>query len=208
MNKIRRVSSFQFGSFRLFYQKRREFTMRVLIPLANGVEELEAVTIIDVLRRGGIDITSAAIGDSLTIKCARGISLLADTKWSDLSANDFDVLVLPGGGKGTEALATDTRILDAVRSFNANGKLVAALCAAPTVLAKAGILKDRKATCYPTCIHLLGDTYEDAPVIADENIITSQGPGTAMLFSLVLVQQLTDEENAQRVASGLLTTLE
>ncbi len=181
--------------------------MRVLIPLAEGVEELEAVTIIDVLRRGGIDVTSAAIGNALTVVCARGVSLLADAKWADLSPADFDVLVLPGGGRGTEALANDARVLDAVRTFHAEEKLVAAVCAAPTVLAKAGILKGHKATCYPTCAPLLGTAYDEAPVIADGNIITSQGPGTAMLFALVLVQHLVGERIAHQVADGLLTSL-
>ena len=180
--------------------------MRVLLPLANGVEELEAVTLIDVLRRGGVEVTSAAIGDSLTVKGSRGVSLLADALWASLDPSGFDALVLPGGGKGTEALAQDERVLDAVRAFDEQEKIVAALCAAPTVLAAAGVLKDRRATCYPTCAAQLGDAYDTAPVIADGNIITSQGPGTAMLFALVLIQQFMGDETAHRVADGLLTS--
>lgn len=179
--------------------------MRVLIPLANGVEELEAVTLIDVLRRGGIDVTSASLTETLPVKGSRSVTLLADASWASLDIAGFDALVLPGGGKGTEHLAADTRVLDAVRSFDEAGKLVAALCAAPTVLAAAGILNGRKATCYPTCADQLGTAYDDAPVIADGNVITSQGPATAMLFALVLIQHLTDDETAQRVAEGLLT---
>ena len=178
--------------------------MRVLIPLANGVEELEAVTLIDVLRRGGVEVTAAAIGDSLTVKGSRGVSLLADALWASLNPSGFDALVLPGGGKGTEALAQDERVLDAVRAFDEQEKIVAALCAAPT--AAAGILEGRKATCYPTCAPQLGDSYDAAPVIADGNIITSQGPGTAMLFALVLIQQFMGDETAHRVADGLLTS--
>jgi len=179
--------------------------MRVLIPLASGVEELEAVTLIDVLRRGGIDVTSASLTETLPVKGSRGVTLLADASWASLDVAGFDALVLPGGGKGTEHLAADTRVLDAVRSFDAAGKLVAAICAAPTLLAAAGILKGRKATCYPTCAEQLGPAYDDAPVIADGNVITSQGPATAMLFALVLVQHLADDETAQHVAEGLLT---
>lgn len=179
--------------------------MRVLIPLANGVEELEAVTIIDVLRRGRVDVTSAALGDSLTVKGSHGITLLADALWSSLDSDAFDVLVLPGGGKGTETLAADERILEAVRTFNDNQKIVAAICAAPTVLATAGILHSHRATCYPDCAPQLGESYDDAPVIADDTIITSQGPGTAMLFALVLVKHLVGEDVAQHVAAGLLT---
>ena len=178
--------------------------MRVLIPLACGVEELEAVTIIDVLRRGGIHVTAASLTEELPVKGARGVTILADATWDSLDTADFGAIVLPGGGKGTESLANDERVLDAVRAFDQSGKFVTALCAAPTVLAKAGILKDRHATCYPTCAPELGAAYDDAPVIADGNIITSQGPGTAMLFALVLVQQFKGDEVARRVADGLL----
>ena len=179
--------------------------MRVLIPLANGVEELEAVTLLDVLRRGGIQATAASLTDTLPVKGARGVTLLADATWASLDTAGFDALVLPGGGKGTENLIADERVLDAVRTFNEAGKFVAALCAAPTVLAAAGLLEGRRATCYPTCAAQLGAAYDDAPVIADGNIITSQGPGTAMLFALVLVQQFAGDEAARRVADGLLT---
>jgi 4-methyl-5(b-hydroxyethyl)-thiazole monophosphate biosynthesis len=181
--------------------------MRVLIPLADGVEELEAVTVIDVLRRGNIEVVSAALGDVLSVKGSRGVTLLADATWASLDLSGFDALVLPGGGKGTEALSEDPRIEEAVIAFHEAGKIVAALCAAPTVLAQAGILEGRRATCYPTCAEQLGDAYDDgAPVIADGTIITSQGPGTAMLFALVLVQHLAGDETAQRVADGLLTS--
>lgn len=181
--------------------------MRVLVPLANGVEEIEAVTIIDVLRRGGIEVVAAAIGDTLTVKGSRGVTLLADTLWAPLDLDAFDALVLPGGGKGTEALNADARVLHAVSAFDAAGKVVAALCAAPTVLAAAGVLANRRATCYPTCASQLGEAYDEAPVIADGNIITGQGPGLSMLFALVLVQHLAGEETAHRVAAGLLTSL-
>lgn len=182
--------------------------MRVLVPLANGVEELEAVTIIDVLRRGNLDVTAVALGDDLPVKGSRGIIILADACWASLDIAEFDALVLPGGGKGTEALLADTRVIAAVRTFDEEGKCVAAICAAPTVLAAAGILENRKATCYPTCAKELGHSYDNAPAIADGNVITSQGPGTAMLFALVLVQHLAGDETAQSVAAGLLTTFE
>jgi len=181
--------------------------MRVLVPLAEGMEELEAVTIIDVLRRGGVEVTSAALGRDLTVRGSRGVRVLADALWSALAPDTFDAVVLPGGGKGTENLAADPRVIRTVQSFNAAGKTVAAVCAAPTVLAAAGILEGRKATCYPTCAQDLGEAYDEAPVIADGNIVTSQGPGTAMLFALVLIRLLVGEEAAQRVAAGLLTSL-
>ena len=178
--------------------------MRVLIPLADGVEELEAVTLIDILRRGAVDVTSAALGTTLTVAGSRGVTLLADGLWEALDTEAYDALVLPGGGKGTDILLNDTRVIEAVRAFDAAGKYVAAICAAPAVLAAAGILKNRKATCYPSVADQLGTSYDEAPVIADGNLITSQGPGTAMLFALVLVQLFADEETAHRVAEGLL----
>jgi 4-methyl-5(b-hydroxyethyl)-thiazole monophosphate biosynthesis len=180
--------------------------MRVLVPLAEGVEEIEAVTLLDVLRRGGVDVTSASLTDSLPVVGSRGVTLVADATWSSLDPSDFDALALPGGGRGTENLAADERVLDAIRSFDEDGKFLAAVCAAPTVLAKAGVLKDRRATCYPTCAKQLGESYDDAPVVADGNLITSQGPGTAMLFALVLVQHFAGDEAARRVADGLLTS--
>lgn len=179
--------------------------MRVLIPLAEGVEELEAVTLLDVLRRGSVDVTSVSLTESLSVKGSRGVTLLADATWTSIKPASFDAIVLPGGGRGTEHLASDERVVDTLCSFNKNNKLVAAICAAPTVLAKAGLLANCRATCYPTCASELGSSYDNAPVIADGNIITSQGPGTALLFALVLVQHLAGEETAQRVANGLLT---
>ena len=180
--------------------------MRVLVPLADGVEEIEAVTVIDVLRRGGVDVTSAALGIDATVTGSRGIKLIADELWATLDIDAFDAIVLPGGGKGTENLCDDLRVIEAVQAFDAAGKYVAALCAAPTVLAAAGLLNNRKATCYPTVADQLGDAYDAAaPVIADGNMITSQGPGTAMLFALVLVKHFGGDEAAQRVADALLT---
>ncbi len=179
--------------------------MRVLVPLADGCEELEAVTIIDVLRRGGIDVQSVALGQELTVQGSRGVKLLADTTWAEINLDDFSAIVLPGGGKGTENLAADKRVIKAIKAFYATQKYVAAICAAPMVLAQAGILTGYRATCYPACAETLGSSYDNAPVVADGRIITSQGPGTAMLFSLVLVEHFASAEIAAQVAQGLLT---
>jgi len=181
--------------------------MPVLIPLAEGVEPLEAVTIIDVLRRASIRVVTASLTDHITIHAAHGIKLAADTTWSEINLDEFGAIVLPGGGKGTEVLKHDERILKAVHQFAITDRHVCAICAAPTVLAKAGVLEGRTATCYPSCAEELGDAYDNAPVIADGNIITSQGPGTALLFSLVLVQHFKGDDEAQQVADAMLTTL-
>lgn len=180
--------------------------MPVLIPLADGVEPLEAVTIIDVLRRASIRVTTVSLTDHITVHAAHDIMLAADTTWSAINLDDFSALILPGGGKGTEVLKSDERILRAVRQFANNERHVCAICAAPTVLAKAGILEGRTATCYPSCAEELGPSYDNAPVIADGNIITGQGPGTALLFSLVLVQHFKGDLEAKQVANAMLTT--
>ena len=180
--------------------------MRVLVPLANGLEEIEAVTIIDVLRRGGIEVVSAAIGTELAVRGSRGVTVLADALWDAFDIDSFDAITLPGGGEGTENLAADSRIIETVQEFCEAGKFVTAICAAPTVLARAGVLDNRKATCYPACAEALGKSYDNAPVIVDGNIITSQGPGTAMLFALVLIRYFADEETAHKVAEGLLVS--
>lgn len=176
--------------------------MRVLVPLAEGLEELEAVTIIDVLRRGGLEVVTAALGPDRAVCGSRGVTLLADTLWPEV--DEFDAIVLPGGGKGTENLGADPRVAETARAFDAEGKFVAAICAAPTVLAAAGLLQGRRATCYPACAAELGESYDNVPVVADGNIITGQGPGSAMLFALVLITHFVDEATARGVAEGLL----
>ena len=179
--------------------------MNVLVPLADGVEELEAVTIIDVLRRGGVNVTSAAISGKNEVAGSRGVSIAADTAWDTVVPENFDAIVLPGGGAGTDNLIADKRIRDTLRNYNAEGKWICAICAAPMVLAAAGVILGRKVTCYPSCASSINGFYEDAPVIADGNLITSQGPGTALLFALVLVKHFTNDENARKVAAGMLT---
>jgi protein deglycase len=182
--------------------------MPVLIPLADGVEPLEAVTIIDVLRRASVRVTTVSLTDHITIHAAHGIMLAADTTWSAINLDEFGAIVLPGGGKGTEVMKHDERILQAVHKFAIEDRCVCAICAAPTVLAKSGVLEGRTATCYPSCAEELGDAYDNAPVIADGNIITGQGPGTALLFSLVLVQHFKGDLVAKQVADAMLTTLQ
>jgi len=181
--------------------------MTILVPLAAGVEELEAITIIDVLRRAGLSVTTASLTDEKQIQGAHGILIQADSTLNELSPDDFGAIVLAGGGEGTDNLMQDPRIIKTVQIFNEQSKYVCAICAAPTILATAGVLDGLKATCYPTCAEKLEASYTDVPVVADNNIITSQGPGTALLFSLVLVQHFAGEEAAGAVAKAMLTTM-
>jgi protein deglycase len=180
--------------------------MNILIPLADGLEEIEAVTIIDVLRRSGLAVTTASLTDDTQLCGAHKILIQADAALSALNPDDFDAVVLPGGGEGTDNLMADPRIIEMIRRYNAQDKYICAICAAPTVLAKAGVLQGLKGTCYPSCAGALGESYTDVPVVADGNIITSQGPGTALLFSLVLAHHFAGEESARKVAAAMLTT--
>ncbi len=182
--------------------------MRVLIPLADGVEPLEAVSIMDVLRRAGIEVVTVSLSEETTVYAAQQVVLMADQLWNDdLELETFAAIVLPGGGRGTERLAADERVMDALRFFEENELLIGAICAAPTVLVKAGVLDGCKATCFPDHAEALGASYVDVPVVADGLIITSQGPGTSLLFALVLVRHLIGEEVAERVADAMLVSL-
>ncbi len=180
--------------------------MNILLPLAEGFEEVEAITIIDVLRRAGLALTTASLTDDNMVAGSHNVVVQADALLKDLQPDCFDVIVLPGGGVGTDNLMKDSRIIETIQRFNSQEKYVCAICAAPTVLAAAGVLEGLKATCYPTCSEVLGTSYAEAPVIVDNNIITSQGPGTAMLFSLILVHHFAGEESARSVAKAMLTT--
>ncbi len=181
--------------------------MRVLIPLADGVEPLEAVSIIDVLRRAGVDVVTASLSEKIAVSAAQQIVLKADQLWEDLELETFAAIVLPGGGRGTERLAADERVIEAIQFFHENELLIGAICAAPTVLVKAGVLNGSKATCFPDLAEELGASFVDVPVVADGMVITSQGPGTSLLFALVLVRHLIGEEVAERVAAAMLVSL-
>lgn len=180
-------------------------TRTVLVPLAEGFEEIEFTTIVDVLRRAGLRVTTVSLRPG-PVRGAHAITVLADSDWSATDVNTFDVLVLPGGQPGTNNLAADQRVLDLVRKFEASGRHVAAICAAPTVLHAAGILQGRRATAFPGVrARLTGTTVvEDARVVRDRLVTTSQGAGTAMDFALDLVAQLVGEPQAARLRSEMI----
>jgi DJ-1 family protein len=179
--------------------------MRILIALADGVEEMEAVITIDVLRRAALEVVAAAIGERREVKASRGVRLVADALWSELQPESFDLLALPGGMGGVRALAADSRVLAALRAFLAAGKPVAAICAAPLVLQAAGLLKGRAFTCHPGAaaeIRPSGIPRQEA-VVEDGPLITSQGPGTAIAFALAIVRRLAGDAAAEKVAKEL-----
>ena len=179
---------------------------RVLIPLAEGFEEVEAVTIADVLRRGGVGVVLASIGDELETRGAHGIAVTADAMFSDLESESFDAIVLPGGGPGTERLRNSDALVRRLRRQAEEGRLLCAICAAPTVLVEAGVLEPGvHVTCYPTCQMELDRAWSPVPVVADANVITGQAPGSALLFSLVVLQALVGEPAARKVARAMVT---
>jgi 4-methyl-5(b-hydroxyethyl)-thiazole monophosphate biosynthesis len=171
---------------------------RVLVPLAEGFEELEAVTIIDILRRAGIEVVVASLaGGSVT--GSHGIRPLAA-----LAEQDFDMIALPGGRPGAEHLKKDARIAEIVRRLHAKGRPVAAICAAPMVLAAAGILDGRRATSFPGFLDdAARSTVVDDAVVVDRGVITSRGPGTALDFALTLVEELAGPAVRRSIESRL-----
>lgn len=164
--------------------------MKILVPLAEGFEEIEAVTIIDVLRRAGLDTTAANVGDN-PVRGSHAIALTADEQLSGLAPADFSAIVLPGGMPGSENLRKSETVISFLRDIHGRKGIVAALCAAPMVLGHAGLLKGKKATCYPGFEGTMeGATPTGATVEVDGTIITGRGPGCAIPFALALVEAL------------------
>jgi 4-methyl-5(b-hydroxyethyl)-thiazole monophosphate biosynthesis len=181
----------------------------VLIPIAQGFEELEAIALIDVMRRGGIEVTIAYLEDALQnhlVLGANGITIAADISIKNVISDDFDMMVLPGGWDGTYALAQHERIIELVQEFKAT-KVVGAMCAAPFVLKKAGVLGESY-TCYPGAKDEIAHPgyREDMKVVTDGNVMTSQGPGTAVCFGLAIVERFVGIEAMQAVKNGMLLT--
>lgn len=177
----------------------------VLIPLAQGCEELEAVTVIDLLRRAEIKVTTASLDDK-PITASRGTVLIADTSLDNALQNDYDVVVLPGGLPGADHLRDDQRIVSLLQKMAAKGKITAAICAAPKVLAKSGLLENKRATAYPGTLETLdltSTTIESSPVVVDGNVVTSKGPGTAMDFALELIEIISGRDKRESVESAL-----
>ncbi len=180
----------------------------VLIPLAQGCEELEAVTIIDLLRRAQFDVTTAGLeSQPLAIKASRGTTLLPDTSLDEALKTNYDMLVLPGGLPGADHLNDDPRIIRLIQQMAADGKYTCAVCAAPRALANAGVLQDKRATSYPGTLDQMkipGMTYTGEAVTIDGKIITGRGPGVAIDFALALIEALADNKLKQQVEAPLL----
>ena len=177
----------------------------VLVPLAQGCEELEAVTVVDLLRRAGIEVVTAGL-DEQPVRASRGVVLVADMALDEALQRDYDMVVLPGGLPGADHLKNDARIIRMLVQMSAAGKYTAAICAAPAVLAKAGLLEGKRATSFPGSLNadsVPGLEYVEQPVVADGKVITSRGPGTAMDFALELIAALSGKQVRDEVESGL-----
>lgn len=168
--------------------------MKVLVTLATGFEEIEAITVVDILRRVEIDVTTAYLDENPVIG-SHNISINADKCLSDLKSDDFDCIILPGGLPGSENLKNDDTVISFVKNINSRGGYVAAICAAPIVLGHAGIVEGKNATCYPGFEGAMkGANYTSQPAEVDGNIITGKGPGCSIPFALEIVKALKGEE--------------
>ncbi|UUV17740.1 DJ-1/PfpI family protein [Fusobacteria bacterium ZRK30] len=179
---------------------------KVVLYLAEGFEEIEALTTADILRRAGIEVDLVAVGSKKEVSGAHKIRVVADTLIEDLSHEKYDMMILPGGMPGTLNLDSSKILKKQIIDFDLESKFIGAICAAPLVIGKMGFLEDRQATCYPGVeSQLFGATYrEDLDVVVDGNFITSRGPGTAIPFALKLVELLKGEEISKNLASDLL----
>lgn len=181
---------------------------KVLVPLAQGCEELEAVTIIDLLRRAQINVTSAGLEPQLSpIKAGRGTTLLPDTTLDQALESDYDMIVLPGGLPGADHLNDDKRIIKLIQRMAAADKYTCAICAAPRALARAGVLEGKRATSYPGTLDKMdipGMQYTGEAVTIDGKVITGRGPGPAMDFSLALIEALGGPALKEQVEQPLL----
>ncbi len=177
---------------------------KVLMPLAQGFEEIEALTVVDILRRAEIEIVIAGLLPGPVVG-AHAISIIPDTTIDAVHADYFDMIVLPGGQPGTDNLNADPRIHALLKEFAAKEKLICAICAAAIVLAAADLLHGKKVTCYPSYVDRLGGgIYENSPVVSDGTIITSQGAGTAIHFGLELTARLAGRSTSDKISKAML----
>lgn len=177
---------------------------KVALFLVEGFEEIEAISPIDLLKRAGINVDTVSITKDNKVLSARGIAIFTDKVIDELNFEEYDMIVLPGG-PGTKNYFNSEILLNKIKEFSKNKK-IGAICAAPTVLAKLGLLENIKATCFPACEEELvkyGALLEKVNVITDGNITTSKSAGTAIDFSLELIKVLIDRETAQKISESI-----
>jgi len=180
---------------------------RVLVPLAEGFEEIEAISIIDVLRRGGIEVLIASLDAKRDVKGAHNVTVMAEMGINDVDVSSLDMIVLPGGWGGTVALRDDANVQRILKEMDAKGKNIGAICAAPLALHVAGVLKHNY-TCYPSIEEQIREEgFSDIEmVVSDGNVMTSRGPATAICFGLQIIKKLKGEQKYGEVKSALLAS--
>jgi 4-methyl-5(b-hydroxyethyl)-thiazole monophosphate biosynthesis len=177
---------------------------RIIVPLAEGFEEIEAIAVIDILRRADVEVVVAGVGGK-SITGSHGITVLCDREIGGCDAANADGIVLPGGLPGATNLRESAAVCDRILEINESGRAVGAICAAPTVLSSLGLLSGRKATCHPNHIQELKDcVYTERAVVVDGNIVTSRGAGTAVQFAAELVRILVSKEKADEILAGIV----
>jgi len=178
---------------------------KVLVPIADGIEEIEAVCIIDVLRRAGAEVTVASV-DKLQVTASRGVKLAADKLISQCASETYDLIVLPGGMPGAEHLRDCKELETMLKKQSKENRLFAAICASPAVvLLRHGLLGQHRATCHPNFVEKLPNTEAvESRVVVDGNLVTSRGPGTALEFALTLVELLFGKDKAEQTAAPML----
>ena len=178
---------------------------RAVILFAEGYETVEALLVVDLLRRGGVEVTMASITEDEFVRSSHGVNVEMDAVLGEVDVLDYDAIILPGGMPGTKYLEEYKPLTELLTDFYQNGGKVAAICAAPSVLGDLGILKGKKACCYPGFEeHLTGAQVVFDQVAQDGNVTTSRGMGTAIPFALSLVSQLVSEEKAQELAQSII----
>ena len=175
------------------------------IFMTTGTEEVEALMVVDLLRRAGIDIDMVSIDDSKVMKGSHGIAVELDKSFPEVCFDELKMIILPGGMPGTNTLMACKELTDRVKEFAEEGKMLAAICAAPSILGKNGVLKGHSATCYPGYEDtLLGAEYKKTPVVKDDNVITARGLGTAIEFAAAIIEKLRDRETADNILDKII----
>lgn len=178
---------------------------KAAVFFAEGYEEIEALTVVDICRRAGIEVQMVSVNGEQTVKGSHGIGVQMDAAFEAVDFDGLDMLVLPGGMPGTRNLEAHQGLMEQVDAFYRAGKYVAAICAAPSILGHRGILQGRKAGCYPGWEeHLSGAQVSMDPASVDGNVITGRGMGCAIPFALAIVARLMGQEQADRIAEGIV----
>lgn len=178
---------------------------RALVPLTKGAEEMETVIIVDVLRRGGVEVVLAGVEGTDPVECSRFVKILPDCALAD-AEGPFDLVVLPGGADGAKTLAADPQVQSLLKAQAEEGRHVAAICAAPIALVAAGVAAGKRLTSHPSVKDQVAGhgSYQEERVVVDGKVVTSRGPGTAFEFALKLLEEVFGAERAEKVGTPMI----